>query len=197
MAPCNFVRTGLQVRDHRLLIDDEMICRQKNHQSVFRARVCLDDSRRERNAWRSVPGARFPDDMLFRKLRQERPDMIDISFIRDNENLLRRNQSLKAENGLFNQRRVAEELFQLFRVRGAAFRPEPFPVTACHDDSINVFPHHNPFSGNSFARNSASACLQSGMGARPLRRSIIFSRREFAGRGAGRGKSAVEQGRTF
>ena len=135
--------------------------------------------------------------MLFRKLGEERPDMGGILFIRENENIFRRNQSLKAENGLFNQRGVAEQLFQLFRVRGAAFRPEPFSAATRHDDSINVFPHHNPFSGNSFARNSASACLQSGMGASPLRRSIIFSRRELAGRGAGRGNSAVEQGRTF
>ena len=50
---------------------------------------------------------------------------------------------------------------------------------------------------NSSSQNSFSASFQSGICGRPARRSIRFSSRELAGRGAGRGNSSVRQGTTF
>ena len=98
-------------------------------------RFCLDDSRRERDAWRRIALARFADDVFGRELGAERADLVHVSAVCDDEDTVVRNESVEPEDGLFEQRFAAEEIEKLFRFVFSASRPEALAASAGHDDA--------------------------------------------------------------
>ena len=133
--------TGIQIGNHCLLSDDEMVCRKQDHDGILRAGFRLDDSRRKRNTRRRISCTGFSDDIIRGNLREECADAFQIGLVRDDENVMKRNKSLKTENRLFYQRCIAEKVQQLLRTVCAAFRPETFSAPARHDYCVNIFRH--------------------------------------------------------
>ena len=88
---------------------DHVIRRQQNHHRLI-ASTRPDDSGRQRRTGRRVARRRFADHVLLRQKRHECPDSVDILPVRDDENVLDRQELPQPLHRHFDHRRIPEKL---------------------------------------------------------------------------------------
>lgn len=113
---------------------DQLVGRQDAANGVGTA-LLKDQAARHRDR-RRVPPAGFADDILSGEHRQHLARQVDEAVRRHDEDPLGRNQSFKPIHRMADQRLPAEQIQELLRPLRRRQRPEPFAVSAGHDDCV-------------------------------------------------------------